>query len=84
MRTGREGLVRRARLAPVNPYTTQDLGTGWKDRLVELHVLAEHGDAEALAAALQWMGWDARARAVWDAVAADCTELGVTQAARWV
>lgn len=65
----------------MNTYTAQGIEVGWKDRLVELHVLAEHGDAEALAEAHRWMGWDARARAVWDTVAQDCTELGVTQAA---
>ena len=47
----------------------------WMDRLVELHVLAEHGDPEALAEAEHWMERDVRARAAWETVARECTEL---------
>jgi hypothetical protein len=40
----------------------------WSDRLVELHVLAEHGDVESAVAAEKWMAADVEARHVWDHV----------------
>ncbi|HEY2202897.1 MAG TPA: hypothetical protein VGH99_00275 [Pseudonocardia sp.] len=43
-------------------------GTPWIDRLVELHVLAEHGDTDAASAAREWIAVDVHARTVWDHV----------------
>jgi hypothetical protein len=40
--------------------------TLWIDHLVELHVLAEHGDEVSAAAAARWIAVDAHAREVWD------------------
>jgi ferric-dicitrate binding protein FerR (iron transport regulator) len=40
----------------------------WVDRLVELHVLAEHGDAASATAAEQWLAGDVQARQVWESV----------------
>jgi hypothetical protein len=45
---------------------------GWRDQLVELHVLADHGDAEAAAAAAAWLAEDELARQAWDAVQRRC------------
>jgi len=44
----------------------------WLDRLVELHVLAEHGDLAAIDAATRWLGSDAQARRVWDEIDTLC------------
>jgi hypothetical protein len=44
----------------------------WRDTLVELHVLAEHGDAKAAADAAHWLDRDADARQMWDEVQATC------------
>ncbi|HEY4006170.1 MAG TPA: hypothetical protein VGM60_13435 [Pseudonocardia sp.] len=41
---------------------------GWVDHLVELHVLAEHGDAASAAAAEQWIAKDMNARQLWESV----------------
>lgn len=41
-------------------------GDAWRDRLVELHVLAEHGDDDAARTAQRWLSSDAAARHVWD------------------
>lgn len=40
--------------------------TPWIDQLVELHVLAEHGDEASAAAAARWIAEDVHAREVWD------------------
>jgi hypothetical protein len=40
----------------------------WIDQLVELHVLAEHGDDAAATTAQQWIATDADARRIWDDV----------------
>jgi hypothetical protein len=40
--------------------------SGWIDRLVELHVLAEHGDDASADAAQNWLAEDLQARQVWD------------------
>ena len=40
--------------------------TPWIDHLVELHVLAEHGDEVSAATAARWIAVDAHAREVWD------------------
>jgi hypothetical protein len=45
-----------------------------RDRLVELHVLAEHGDAAA-AEAGGWLSSDPDARRTWHQVDAQCREL---------
>ena len=47
----------------------------WRDVLVELHVLAEHGDADAADRAQRWMSHDSGARRLWQAVEADCVAL---------
>jgi hypothetical protein len=44
----------------------------WRDTLVELHVLAEHGDARAAAEAERWLERDPTARQIWDEVQATC------------
>lgn len=44
----------------------------WRDELVELHVLAHHGDASATAAAGRWCATDIAARQTWDAVEHVC------------
>jgi hypothetical protein len=49
-------------------WSDKDPDARWTDRLVELHVLAEHGDAASAAAADQWMAADVRAREVWTTV----------------
>lgn len=41
---------------------------GWINRLVELHVLAEHGDPAAATEAQRWLATDADARRVWHEV----------------
>ena len=62
--------------------TTLDGGTGlpgtqhdWRDRLVELHVLAANGDLDAAAAAEAWLASDQEARAAWNEVQRTCDEL---------
>lgn len=45
---------------------------GWQDRLVELHVLADHGDADAADVAAAWLAVDDDARRCWDTVQRDC------------
>ena len=47
----------------------------WRDTLVELHVLAEHGDARAAVEAARWLERDATARQMWDEVQATCDAL---------
>ena len=44
----------------------------WRDQLVELHVLADHGDWEAAAAAAAWLAEDELARQAWDTVQRRC------------
>ncbi len=44
----------------------------WRDTLVELHVLAEHGDEAAADAAARWLERDPAARSAWDEVQRDC------------
>jgi hypothetical protein len=44
----------------------------WRDELVELHVLAHHGDTSATAAAARWCATDVAARQTWDAVEYVC------------
>ena len=48
-----------------------DDGT-WRDRIVELHVLVEHGDANAAIAAQRWLATDGEARRVRSAIEEDC------------
>ncbi len=47
----------------------------WLDRLVELHVLAEHGDTAATETAGRWMSTDPEARRVWEEVQHSCDRL---------
>lgn len=47
----------------------------WRDRLVELHVLTEHGDSGAGAAATAWLAADEHARWAWDTVQRTCDEV---------
>lgn len=44
----------------------------WLDRLVDMHVLSENGDAEAAAAAREWLDRDPEARRVWSEVQRTC------------
>lgn len=46
----------------------------WIDWLVDLHVLSEHGDPDAIAAAGRWMS-DPEARRVWNQVQDSCQSL---------
>jgi hypothetical protein len=50
-------------------------GDDWRDRLVELHVLADHGDHEAAATAAAWLARDEHARQVWAAVQRTCDDI---------
>ncbi len=52
---------------------------GWRDRLVELHVLAEHGDLEAADRATRWLAEDAAAHQAWRAVEHTCAQLRGTR-----
>lgn len=52
-----------------------DPDSGWRDRLVELHVLAEHGDQAAIGEAQQWISTDERARTAWQEIDATCARL---------
>jgi hypothetical protein len=47
----------------------------WMEQLVELHVLAENGDADAARKAAEWVEKDGDARAVWASVEQDCAQL---------
>ena len=47
----------------------------WIDRLVELQVLAEHGDTGAAAAAAIWIAQDPQARRVWEGVERTCDQV---------
>ena len=44
----------------------------WRDALVELHVLADHGDPDAARAAAAWMARGTHARRRWESVQAAC------------
>ena len=47
----------------------------WRDELVELHVLAQSGDASAASIAARWCAADPAARHVWDEVERACQRL---------
>lgn len=49
----------------------------WHDRLVELHVLAEHGDLDAAASAQRWLATDPAAARIWLEVDRACEGLGI-------
>lgn len=51
----------------------------WLDRLVDLHVLAVHGDLDAAATARRWLIHDSRARDVWQRVEATCDQIRAQQ-----
>jgi hypothetical protein len=57
------------------PRVGNDPGAGWRDRLVELHVLAQSGDDQAGVAAEHWLARDALARTLWHTVEQDCARL---------
>ncbi|WP_433786811.1 hypothetical protein ACQPX6_08305 [Actinomycetospora sp. CA-101289] len=63
--------------APASAPPGRDLAADLRarDRLVELHVLAEHGDAAAAAEAREWLSDDPDARRIWHQVDAQCQEL---------
>lgn len=48
----------------------------WVDRLVELRVLADHGDTAAAARAEQWISHDEAAGRMWRQMIRDCSLLG--------
>jgi hypothetical protein len=50
-------------------------GGMWRDRIVELHVLAEHGDVDAADAARRWLATDGEARRLWQEVDKDCRSI---------
>ncbi len=52
-----------------------DAETSWRDRLVELAVLAEHGDQAARDEAQQWIATDEQARRAWQEIETTCTQL---------
>ncbi|MDN5913881.1 MAG: hypothetical protein L0I76_01970 [Pseudonocardia sp.] len=47
----------------------------WRDRLVELHVLAENGDEAAAGEAQAWIASDERARRAWHEIESTCHQL---------
>lgn len=47
------------------PAVNEVADARWLDRLVELHVLAEHGDPVSAEVADQWIASDVEAREVW-------------------
>lgn len=47
----------------------------WRDQLVDLHVLAASGDADAAATARRWLSVDAAARRAWDEVQRTCDRI---------
>lgn len=47
----------------------------WRDRLVDLHVLAEHGDQAASDEAERWIATDERARRAWQEIDTTCARL---------
>ncbi|MCW2719375.1 MAG: hypothetical protein QOG20_5647 [Pseudonocardiales bacterium] len=65
--------------------TTAEPGHGepvypqWIDRLVELHVLADNGDAASAAAAASWIAEDSEARRVWEDVQRTCDQVRTAQ-----
>jgi hypothetical protein len=52
-----------------------DTDTSWRDRLVELAVLAEHGDQAARDEAQTWIATDEQARRAWQEIETTCTRL---------
>ncbi|MBW0106480.1 hypothetical protein [Pseudonocardia sp. KRD291] len=52
-----------------------DPDAAWRDRLVELHVLAEHGDEAAAGEAKAWIDSDERARRAWHEIESTCDQL---------
>ena len=61
--------------ASAAPHRQPVDGPRTRDRLVELHVLTEHGDAAAAAEAGEWLDDDPDARRVWNQVEARCHQL---------
>jgi hypothetical protein len=55
--------------------TASPRGDDRRDRLVELHVLADHGDREAAATAAAWLAEDDHARRIWVSVQRTCDDI---------
>lgn len=51
---------------------TSPLTSDMLNRLVELHILTEHGDPVASADAASWIARDDEARRIWDTVESHC------------
>ncbi|RZT88673.1 hypothetical protein EV383_5617 [Pseudonocardia sediminis] len=58
-----------------NGATPADPDGAWRDRLVELHVLAEHGDEAAAAEARAWTDSDERAHRAWHEIESACRQV---------
>jgi hypothetical protein len=55
--------------------TASPRGDNWRDRLVELHVLADHGDRDAAETAAAWLAEDEDARRIWVTVQRTCEDI---------
>ncbi|MFC4942846.1 hypothetical protein [Pseudonocardia sp. GCM10023141] len=62
-------------ITPGVPPLPVEAAGSWRDRIVDLHVLAENGDPDAAATARQWLDRDAEARRVWDEVEQTCDRI---------
>lgn len=69
------GDVRADLRAPAQPGQGEPERLQWIDRLVELHVLAEHGDTAAAATAARWIAEDTEARRRWEDVQRTCDQV---------
>lgn len=54
---------------------TDDRDPRWRDRLVDLHVLAANGDIDAATTAWRWLARDPEARRAWIAVERACDQV---------
>ena len=61
--------------APITETSAAAPDVAWRDRLVELQVLAEHGDSDAAAIAARWLAADPAARHAWSEVERICQHL---------
>lgn len=69
--TDEDAVVATDALGPATPADEGLPGTqpaGWIDRLVELHILADHGCAASAEQARRWLATDDDARRTWDEV----------------
>jgi anti-anti-sigma regulatory factor len=79
-RTERIGPTPTHRGAPMISTHPEATPPEWIDRLVDLHVLAAHGDTDAAAQADRWMADEPDARRLWDSVAGTCEQLRAASA----